>query len=42
MAFKKQNPCCVLIFFSNIPKKMKKKYEVEIERNLVKQKLGPT
>ncbi|KAA1288447.1 hypothetical protein C4X99_22275 [Leptospira interrogans serovar Geyaweera] len=40
MAFKKQNPSCVLIFFSNITKKIKKKYAVEKERNLVKQTLG--
>lgn len=42
LAFKKQNPSCVLIFFLNITKKMKKKYAVEKERNLVKQTLGPT
>ncbi|EMY79637.1 hypothetical protein LEP1GSC060_0481 [Leptospira weilii serovar Ranarum str. ICFT] len=42
LTFEKQNPSRALGFFSNITKKMEKKDEIEKERNLVKQTLGPS
>ncbi len=42
LTFKKQNPSGFLGLFSNLTKKMEKKYEIEKERDLVKQTLVPS